>query len=85
MDYLELGQQYNREQIHGFFGGNSTFTPSAGTWGIQGMLRTADDSLLSIQKVTNSRVFLSIICSFNILFNNNPAQIISYFVIKYLQ
>lgn len=52
MDYLELGQQYNRKQIHGFFGGNSTFTPSAGTWGIQGMLRTADDSLSWVFFVT---------------------------------
>lgn len=52
MDCLKLGQCYNREQIHGFFGGNSNFTPSAGTWGIQGMLRTADDSLSWVFFVT---------------------------------
>lgn len=52
MDLLQLGKQYNREQIHGFFGGGSKFTRSAGTWGIQGMLRTADDSLSWVFFVT---------------------------------
>lgn len=52
MEKLELGMLYNRKQVHAFFGGDSTFTPGAGTWGLQGMLRTADDRLSWVFFVT---------------------------------
>lgn len=52
MEKLELGMLYNRKQVHAFFGGNSTFTPGAGTWGLHGMLRTVDDRFSWIFFVT---------------------------------
>lgn len=52
MHLLELGKRFNREQIHNFFGGQTTFTPGAGTWGLQGMLRTVDDKLSWVFFVT---------------------------------
>ena len=36
---LELWQEYSREDVHDIFSPESTFTPQAGTWGLQGMVR----------------------------------------------
>ncbi len=35
---LELGQQYNREQVHGIFDPQGAFSAGAGTWGLQGIV-----------------------------------------------
>ncbi|OAV01932.1 MULTISPECIES: DUF3427 domain-containing protein [Moraxella] len=52
MKKLELGELYNREDVHKLFGGDSKFTPGAGTWGISGMLRTHQDDLSWVFYVT---------------------------------
>lgn len=52
MNKLELGELYNREDVHKLFGGDSKFTPGAGTWGISGMLRTYQDDLSWVFYVT---------------------------------
>lgn len=52
MKKLELGELYNREDVHKLFGGDSKFTPGAGTWGISGMLRTSQDDLSWVFYVT---------------------------------
>ena len=36
---LTLYDDYNREDIHGIFSPHTNFTPSAGTWGLQGLIR----------------------------------------------
>lgn len=35
----ELYKKYNREEIHNIFSPETIFTPSAGTWGLQGLIR----------------------------------------------
>lgn len=45
MNKLTIGQSYSRKDVHELFGGDSKFTPSAGTWGLQGMIRTPDNPL----------------------------------------
>ena len=35
---LKLGTTYDREQVHGIFSPDTTFTPQAGTWGLQGIV-----------------------------------------------
>jgi hypothetical protein len=39
MQTLQVGEFFNREDIHSIFSPDSTFTPQAGTWGLQGMVR----------------------------------------------
>src|SRR5437016_8152691 len=39
MKTLTLYENYTREDVHDIFDPDSTFTPSAGTWGIQGIVR----------------------------------------------
>lgn len=36
---LELWSEYSREEVHSIFSPNTKFTPQAGTWGLQGMIR----------------------------------------------
>ncbi len=36
MQTLQVGEFFNREDIHSIFSPDSTFTPQAGTWGLQG-------------------------------------------------
>jgi hypothetical protein len=35
---LQLWQTYSRSEIHGIFSPDTTFTPQAGTWGLQGIV-----------------------------------------------
>ena len=44
MRKLELYKRYNREEIHGIFSPQSKFTPSAGTWGLQGFAVVEDSN-----------------------------------------
>ena len=39
MKKLELYTSYNREEIHDILSPNTKFTKSAGTWGLQGLVR----------------------------------------------
>jgi len=39
MKSLQVGAFFDREDIHSYFSPDSTFTPQAGTWGLQGMVR----------------------------------------------
>lgn len=39
MRTLELWEEYSREEVHGIFAPNTTFTPQSGTWGLHGMIR----------------------------------------------
>lgn len=39
---LSLGSYYNRQQVHSIFAPDSAFTPQAGTWGLQGIIRVPD-------------------------------------------
>jgi hypothetical protein len=39
MRNLVLWQTYSREEVHGIFSPATTFTPQAGTWGLQGIVR----------------------------------------------
>lgn len=52
MKKLELGELYNREDVHKLFGNGTKFTPGAGYWGISGTLRTAQDRLSWVFFVT---------------------------------
>lgn len=36
---LNIGYEYTREQVHGIFAPETNFTPQAGTWGLQGIVR----------------------------------------------
>lgn len=36
---LHLWHDYTREEVHGIFSPNTKFTPQAGTWGLQGIVR----------------------------------------------
>ena len=44
MRKLELYKRYNREEIHSIFSPQSKFTPSAGTWGLQGFAEIEDSN-----------------------------------------
>ena len=44
MKKLELYTSYNREEIHGILSPNTKFTKSAGTWGLQGLVRIENSS-----------------------------------------
>ena len=35
-------KDYSREEVHNIFSGDSTFTPQAGTWGLQGIVSIPD-------------------------------------------
>ncbi len=39
---LKLWNSYTREQVHSIFSPDTVFTPQAGTWGLQGMVRIPD-------------------------------------------
>lgn len=39
---LQLWVEYSREEVHAIFSPNTKFTPRAGTWGLQGMIRVPD-------------------------------------------
>jgi len=39
MKALKLGNIYSREDVHSIFSSHTTFTPQAGTWGLQGIVR----------------------------------------------
>jgi hypothetical protein len=39
MAMLSLWSEYSREDVHSIFSPNTTFTPQAGTWGLQGIVR----------------------------------------------
>ena len=39
MRVLKLWDDYTREEVHGIFSPNTRFTPQAGTWGLQGIVR----------------------------------------------
>lgn len=38
---LHLWHDYTREEVHGIFSPNTKFTPQAGTWGLQGIVRVS--------------------------------------------
>lgn len=42
MATLKLWSEYTREDVHSIFSPNTTFTPQAGTWGLQGIIRVPD-------------------------------------------
>jgi len=42
MRNLELGAAYTREEVHSIFSPETIFTPQAGTWGLQGIVRVPD-------------------------------------------
>lgn len=42
MAALELWAEYTREEVHSIFSPRTTFTPQAGTWGLQGIVRIPD-------------------------------------------
>lgn len=42
MATLTLWSDYTREQVHSIFSPGTTFTPQAGTWGLQGIVRVPD-------------------------------------------
>ena len=42
MKNLELNQLYTREEVHQIFSPDTKFTPQAGTWGLQGIVRIPD-------------------------------------------
>jgi hypothetical protein len=39
MHNLVVWNDYTRAEVHAIFSPESTFTPQAGTWGLQGMIR----------------------------------------------
>ncbi len=39
MNKLKLKNLYSREDVHGIFSPETTFTPQAGTWGLQGIIK----------------------------------------------
>ena len=39
MKTLRVGNFYNREDVHSIFSSDSVFTPQAGTWGLQGIIK----------------------------------------------
>jgi hypothetical protein len=42
MPALQLWQEYTRADVHEIFSSTTKFTPQAGTWGLQGMVRIPD-------------------------------------------
>lgn len=42
MAVLTLHEDYTREEVHGIFSPETTFTPQAGTWGLQGIVPVPD-------------------------------------------
>ena len=42
MKLLELWTAYTREEVHSIFSPDTPFTPQAGTWGLQGMVRVPE-------------------------------------------
>ena len=42
MKTLRLHEDYGREDVHDIFDPDSTFTPQAGTWGLQGIIMIPD-------------------------------------------
>lgn len=42
MKTLRIGDFYNREDVHSIFSSDSVFTPQAGTWGLQGIVKVPD-------------------------------------------
>ena len=42
MKNLKLWEEYTREEIHSIFSPDTKFTPQAGTWGLQGMIKIPD-------------------------------------------
>lgn len=42
MKTLRIGDFYNREDVHSIFSPDSVFTPQAGTWGLQGIVKVPD-------------------------------------------
>lgn len=42
MTKLDLWADYTREDVHAIFSPQTTFTPQAGTWGLQGIVRIPD-------------------------------------------
>lgn len=42
MQNLTLWSDYTREDVHSIFSPDTTFTPQAGTWGLQGIVRIPD-------------------------------------------
>lgn len=42
MALLQIWADYTREDVHSIFAPHTPFTPQAGTWGLQGMVRTPD-------------------------------------------
>jgi hypothetical protein len=42
MRELKVWQEYTREEVHDIFSPQTVFTPQAGTWGLQGMIRVPD-------------------------------------------
>ena len=55
MKKLELYTSYNREEIHDILSPNTKFTKSAGTWGLQGLVRI-DNSKDFVFMVTEGTV-----------------------------
>ena len=43
MTMLTQYEDYSREAVHGIFAPETTFTPQAGTWGLQGRARRFGD------------------------------------------
>lgn len=42
MKTLRIGDFYNRKDVHSIFAPDSVFTPQAGTWGLQGIVKVPD-------------------------------------------
>jgi hypothetical protein len=42
MKTLRIGDFYNREDVYSIFSPDSVFTPQAGTWGLQGIVKVPD-------------------------------------------
>lgn len=42
MSKLTLWSDYSREEVHSIFSPNTVFTPQAGTWGLQGIVKIPD-------------------------------------------
>ena len=64
MKKLELYTSYNREEIHDILSPNTKFTKSAGTWGLQGLVRieNSNDFVFMV-----TEVLLQLLASMNLM------------------
>jgi hypothetical protein len=90
MKLLELWTSYTREEVHSIFSPDTPFTPQAGTWGLQGMVRVPDRQgdwvfFVTFGQVQGEHIFDESITEDGVLsWQSQPSQGLSSDVIKSL-